>query len=61
MDAVCGQLRDEKQPALIELMTECRKHSPNLIMLNHRLNQDQPSPMPLPSSGKEPRPTSMCT
>ena len=38
MDAVCGQLRDEKQPALIELMTECRKHSPNLIMLNHRLN-----------------------
>ena len=38
MDAVCGQLRDEKQPALIELLTECRKHSPDLIMLNHRLN-----------------------
>lgn len=38
MDAVCGQLRDEKQPALIELMKECRKHQPNLIMLNHRLN-----------------------
>lgn len=38
MDAVCGQLRDEKQPALIELMEECRKHSPDLIMLNHRLN-----------------------
>ncbi len=38
MDAVCGQLRDEKQPALIELMQECRKHQPNLIMLNHRLN-----------------------
>ncbi|MCH7228810.1 hypothetical protein [Haloferula sp. A504] len=38
MDAVCGQLRDEKQPALIELMKEARKHQPDLIMLNHRLN-----------------------
>ncbi|BCX46331.1 enterotoxin [Haloferula helveola] len=38
MDAVCGQLRDEKQPAFIELMKECRKHSPDLILLNHRLN-----------------------
>jgi len=38
MDAVCGQLRDEKQPAFIELMTECRKHNPDLILLNHRLN-----------------------
>ena len=38
MDAVCGQLRDEKQSALIELMMECRQHSPDLIMLNHRLN-----------------------
>ncbi|MDP0492572.1 MAG: hypothetical protein Q7Q71_16115 [Verrucomicrobiota bacterium JB023] len=38
MDAVCGQLRDSKQGALIELMTACRKFSPNLIMLNHRLN-----------------------
>ena len=38
MDAVCGQLRTEKQPEFIELMTECRKHSPDLILLNHRLN-----------------------
>jgi hypothetical protein len=38
MDAVCGQLRDEKQPAFIELMKACRKHSPDLILLNHRLN-----------------------
>ena len=38
MDAVCGQLRDEKQPAFIELMKECRKHRPDLILLNHRLN-----------------------
>ena len=38
MDAVCGQLRDEKQGDFIELMQECRKHSPDLILLNHRLN-----------------------
>lgn len=38
MDAVCGQLRDEKQGAFIELMEACRKHSPDLILLNHRLN-----------------------
>ena len=38
MDAVCGQLRTEKQPDFIELMKECRKHSPDLILLNHRLN-----------------------
>ncbi len=33
-----GQLRDEKQDAFIEMMTECRKYSPDLILLNHRLN-----------------------
>ena len=38
MDAVCGQLRDEKQPAFIRLMEACRKHRPELILLNHRLN-----------------------
>lgn len=38
MDAVCGQLRDEKQPAFIRLMEACRKHSEDLIVLNHRLN-----------------------
>lgn len=38
MDAVCGQLRDEKQDAFIRLMTEVRKHTPDLILLNHRLN-----------------------
>ena len=44
MDAVCGQLRDEKQSALIELMTECRKYKPDLIMLNHRLNLGPAAP-----------------
>jgi hypothetical protein len=37
-DAVCGDLRDEKQEAFIRMMTECRKFNPNLILLNHRLN-----------------------
>ncbi len=37
MDAVCGQLRPEKQEAFARLMTECWKHSPDLILLNHRL------------------------
>ena len=37
MDAVCGQLREEKQDAFVRLMESCRKHSPDLILLNHRL------------------------
>jgi hypothetical protein len=44
MDSVCGQLRDGKQPAFIELMKECRKHSPDLIVLNHRLNLGEAAP-----------------
>ena len=38
MDAVCTQLRTEKRDAFARLMTECRKHSPDLILLNHRLD-----------------------
>jgi hypothetical protein len=37
IDAVGGQLRPEKQDAFIRMMTECRKYSPDLILLNHRL------------------------
>ncbi|MCP4311266.1 MAG: hypothetical protein GY790_08395 [Bacteroidetes bacterium] len=37
-DAVCGNLRDSKQEAFINMMAECRKYSPDLILLNHRLN-----------------------
>lgn len=44
MDAVCGQLRDEKQPAFIRLMEACRKHSEDLIVLNHRLNLGEAAP-----------------
>ncbi len=38
MDAVCGQLRPEKYDIFDQMMTECRKYSPNLVLLNHRLN-----------------------
>lgn len=44
MDAVCGQLRDEKQGAFIRLMEECRRHAPDLIVLNHRLNLGSAEP-----------------
>jgi len=37
MDAVCSQLRESKQEALKRTLIECRKHSPDLILLNHRL------------------------
>ncbi len=37
-DGVVGRLRPEKQDAFVRMMTECRKYSPDLILLNHRLN-----------------------
>ncbi|MCF7972920.1 MAG: hypothetical protein K9N55_03810 [Phycisphaerae bacterium] len=42
-DAVCGQLRDEKQAAFVHAMTECRQVAPDLVVLNHRLNLDAES------------------
>ncbi len=36
-DGVCGELRSDKEPAFIRMMKECRKYSPDLIALNHRL------------------------
>lgn len=44
MDAVCTQLRDSKQDAFARTMIECRKHSPDLIVLNHRLNLGHAEP-----------------
>jgi len=32
-----GQLRPDKQEAFIRMMTDCRKYTPDLILLNHRL------------------------
>ena len=37
MDAVCGQLRPEKYDAFDNMLTRCRQYSPDLILLNHRL------------------------
>ncbi len=44
MDAVCGQLRPEKIDAFDRLMTSVRKHSPDLILLNHRLELGKAEP-----------------
>jgi len=38
VDAVCGQLRTEKQDAFIDMLKQCRKYCPDLIVINHRLN-----------------------
>ncbi|MBE6895612.1 MAG: hypothetical protein E7477_00805 [Ruminococcaceae bacterium] len=38
MDGVCSGLRPEKRPEFCRMMEECRKYSPNLILLNHRLD-----------------------
>lgn len=38
VDGVCGGLRPEKAPVYAEMLRECRKYSPDLIVLNHRLN-----------------------
>lgn len=35
-DAVCGELRPEKRHEFARSMQECRKYSPDLILLNHR-------------------------
>ena len=37
IDGVCGQLRPEKAGVFAEMLRECRKYSPDLIVLNHRL------------------------
>lgn len=38
IDGVCGQLRPEKAALYAQQLQECRQHSPDLIVLNHRLN-----------------------
>ena len=41
LDAVCGQLRDDKQQAFMNAMTGCRQHAPDLVVLNHRLKLNE--------------------
>ncbi len=38
LDGVCGHLRPEKAELFAEMLRECRKYSPDLVVLNHRLN-----------------------
>lgn len=38
IDGVCGQLRRNKRKKFIEMMKECRRYQPDLILLNHRLS-----------------------
>lgn len=37
LDGVCGTLRPEKAHIFADMLKECRKYSPDLIVLNHRL------------------------
>ena len=37
IDGVCGQLREDHRDLFVKMMTEARKYSPDLILLNHRL------------------------
>ncbi|MBO5411151.1 MAG: hypothetical protein J6A60_07810 [Clostridia bacterium] len=37
LDGVCGRLRPEKAGVFADMLKECRKYSPDLIVLNHRL------------------------
>lgn len=43
-DAVCGPLRPEKEDAFINMMTQVRAYSPDLILLNHRLGLTKSKP-----------------
>ncbi len=44
LDGVCGVLRPEKAPVFASLLRECRRYSPDLIVLNHRLNLYEAEP-----------------
>jgi hypothetical protein len=54
-DKVCGKLRPEKEDAFIKMMIACRKYSPDLIALNHRLGLKKGRPYTTTSlmKGKE--------
>lgn len=38
LDGVCGHLRPEKAGVFADMLKECRRYSPDLVVLNHRLN-----------------------
>ena len=37
MDGVCGTLREDTRRRFCQVQAECRKYSPDLVLLNHRL------------------------
>jgi hypothetical protein len=43
-DGVCGTLRPEKQDAAVQTLEDCRQYSPDLIVLNHRLELGKARP-----------------
>jgi hypothetical protein len=44
MDACASGLRPEKQDALSRMLSECRRWSPDLIVLNHRIDLGRAAP-----------------
>ena len=44
LDGVCGTLRPEKAQVFAQMLRECRKYSPDLIVLNHRLDLYEAEP-----------------
>ncbi|MBQ3864401.1 MAG: hypothetical protein II781_00990 [Clostridia bacterium] len=44
IDGVCGQLRPEKAGIYARMLQECRRYSPDLIVLNHRLKLYEAEP-----------------
>lgn len=44
IDGVCGRLRPEKAALYAKMLQECRKYSPDLIVLNHRLDLYEAAP-----------------
>ena len=44
IDGVCGRLRPEKAALYAEMLRECRKYSPDLVVLNHRLDLYEAEP-----------------
>lgn len=44
LDGVCGQLRPEKAGVFAGMLQTCRKYSPDLIVLNHRLDLYEAEP-----------------
>lgn len=42
-DACASGLRSEKEDAFVNMLIECRKHTPDLITLNHRIKLSEES------------------